>query len=138
MVSEKYGFLPRQEPLFTLPSEYQKVEQLLKEAPIILEDGSAGLLAHGKFGDKVLDDLPLIDVTQITDTRLIEALMRDYTYLASMFLLEPCDVRFRKTGEYGLGRDYLPENIAVPLCHLAKKLNVKPFMEYTNYVVYNW
>ena len=138
MVSEKFGFLPREIPLFDIPESFRKVDELLKAAPIIKEDGSSGLLAHGKFADAVVKDLPLYDASKIEDTRLLEALMRDYTYLASMYILEPCDISFRKTGDYGLGRDRLPSNIAVPLCQIAKKLNIKPFLEYTQYVVYNW
>jgi indoleamine 2,3-dioxygenase len=58
------------------------------------------------------------------------ALYRDYTFVASAYLLEPCDLLYRKTGDYGLGRSVLPKNIAVPLVQVAEKIGAKPFMEY--------
>ena len=138
LVSEQYGFLPREAPLFNLPTEFAKVEEILNRAPFITPDGKVGLLADGKFGETVLKELPLIDVSKYEDSRIVEALMRDYSYLAAMYLLEPCDINFRKTKEYGLGRDHLPESIAIPLCKVAEKLNVKPILEYTQYILYNW
>lgn len=67
------------------------------------------------------------------------ALFRDYTFWASAYLLEPCNILYRKKADYGLGRPTLPRNIAVPLVKLAEKLNAKPFMEYAlSYALYNW
>jgi indoleamine 2,3-dioxygenase len=44
-----------------------------------------------------------------------------------------------KTENYGLGRDKLPANISVPLCQIANKLKIFPFMEYAqSYALYNW
>jgi indoleamine 2,3-dioxygenase len=61
---------------------------------------------------------------------ILIALFRDYTFLASSYLLEPCDIMYRKKKDYGLGRDILPKNIAIPLTIVANKLNAFPFMEY--------
>jgi len=58
------------------------------------------------------------------------ALFRDYTFWASAYLLEPCHLNMLKRGEYGLGRQVLPRNIAIPLHRVADKLGMKPFMEY--------
>jgi indoleamine 2,3-dioxygenase len=60
------------------------------------------------------------------------ALFRDYTFWASSYLLEPCNLSAMKTNDefYGLGRDVLPVNISAPLLLLAEKLKAKPFMEY--------
>lgn len=67
------------------------------------------------------------------------ALFRDYTFWASAYLLEPCDFQFRRDGTYGLGRQTLPRNIAVPLNKIAQRINAKPFMEYAmSYALYNW
>jgi indoleamine 2,3-dioxygenase len=57
------------------------------------------------------------------------ALFRDYSFAASAYLLEPCDVLYRQRKEYGLGRKVLPMNIAVPLNKVAQKIHSKPFME---------
>lgn len=138
MVSKKYGFLPREEPLFDMPPEFNTLDSLLKRAVIIQPDGSKGLLAKGEFGDAVLKELQVIDVSKIENTRLIEALMRDYTFASAMYLLEPCDLQFRKDKTYGLARDHLPESIAIPLCTLANKLGTKPCLEYSNYSLYNY
>lgn len=70
---------------------------------------------------------------------MLAALYRDYTFIASSYLLEPCDMKYRKDGDYGLGRDRLPANVAVPLVHVANKINAKPFMEYAlSYALYNY
>lgn len=59
------------------------------------------------------------------------ALFRDYTFWASAYLLEPCHQHLLRHGDsYGLGRELLPRNIAVPLCKLAARLGMRPFMEY--------
>jgi indoleamine 2,3-dioxygenase len=68
----------------------------------------------------------------------------------SAYLLEPCDLecvfigsrpsavisdifnRYRRSkGQaYGVGRDRLPRNLAVPLKVVADKIGARPFMEY--------
>mmetsp|Transcript_37877 Transcript_37877/g.33894 ORF Transcript_37877/g.33894 Transcript_37877/m.33894 type:complete len:165 (-) Transcript_37877:985-1479(-) len=102
-------------------------------------NGSAGLLQKGEFGDRVLRDLPVLDVSDVEDSALISALFRDYTYMASSYLLEPCHMRYLKDGSYGHGRPKLPKNISVPLWKLAEKLRAKPFMEYAlSYALYNY
>jgi len=139
VVGTKNGFLPRQDPLAELPSKFSKMETLLQEMPLKKTDGSPGLLSKGEFGDRVLRDLPLYDISDIEDTNLLAGLFRDYTFIASSYLLEPCDLKFRKTGEYGLGRDRLPKNISVPLWKVAEKIKGKPFMEYAlSYALFNW
>ncbi|CAG8496327.1 6833_t:CDS:10, partial [Scutellospora calospora] len=130
MVGYKNGFLPRQDPLACLPNRFYALEYLLQKMPIRLPNGEQGLLAKGKLGEAV-KDLPLYDVSSISDQRLLSALFRDYTFLASAYLLEPCDIMYREKKDYGLGRQILPKNIAVPLNNVAKKLYAFPFMEYT-------
>lgn len=133
------GFLPRQEPLAELPKEFSALESLLQRMPLQLLDGTPGLLASGQFGDAVRDELPLYEIDGITDQRLLSALFRDYTFAASAYLLEPCDILHRSHNEYGLGRKVLPMNIAVPLSKVAKKINSQPFMEYAlSYALYNY
>jgi indoleamine 2,3-dioxygenase len=56
-------------------------------------------------------------------------LFRDYTFAASAYLLEPCDIMYKRKDDYGLGRQVLPKNIAVPLAKVSEKINSKPFME---------
>ncbi|OMH82480.1 Indoleamine 2,3-dioxygenase 1 [Zancudomyces culisetae] len=137
-VSGQNGFLPRQDPLEKLPEQYKELEELMNEMPLTANNGK-GLLALGKFGEQVDARLPLYDLTGVTDQRLLAALFRDYTFLASAYLLEPCDIQYLKTGSYGLGRQTLPKNIAVPLEVVAEKIGAKPFMEYAlSYALYNY
>ncbi|KAF9359228.1 hypothetical protein BGX26_012835 [Mortierella sp. AD094] len=138
MVGTQNGFLPRQDPLDVLPKEYEALEQLLQKMPLTLKDGSKGLLALGQFGE-ACKSLPQYDLSNVEDSELLSALYRDYTFVASAYLLEPCDLLFRKRGEYGLGRSVLPKNIAVPLVQVAEKIGAKPFMEYAlSYALYNY
>ncbi|CEG77878.1 hypothetical protein RMATCC62417_12559 [Rhizopus microsporus] len=139
LVGEQNGFLPRQDPLAELPSEFSKLESLLQRMPLQLPDGSPGLLASGQFGDAVRDELPIYDVDHINDQRLLSALFRDYTFAASAYLLEPCDILYRSRNDYGLGRKVLPANIAIPLTKVSSKIRSQPFMEYAlSYALYNY
>ncbi|KAF9334475.1 hypothetical protein BG006_002080 [Podila minutissima] len=138
MVGTQNGFLPRQDPLEKLPEEYKELEELLQKMPLTLPDGSKGLLALGQFGE-ACKSLPQYDLSKVEDSELLSALYRDYTFVTSAYLLEPCDLSYRKTGHYGLGRSVLPKNIAVPLVQVAEKIGAKPFMEYAlSYALYNY
>ncbi|RHZ86954.1 hypothetical protein Glove_42g37 [Diversispora epigaea] len=138
MVGYDNGFLPRWDPMVQLPDKFYALEYLLQKMSIQLPNGKPGLLANGELGEAV-KDLPLYDIKDIFDQRLLSALFRDYTFLASAYLLEPCDIMFREKKDYGLGRQILPKNIAVPLVEVAKKLGAFPFMEYAlSYSLYNY
>ncbi|TPX37016.1 hypothetical protein SmJEL517_g01065 [Synchytrium microbalum] len=140
VVGTKNGFLPRQDPLVKLPPSYEILEDLLQRMPLKLKkDGKPGLLATGGFGDAVHKELPEYDFSNVHDSHLLTALFRDYTFASSAYLLEPCDIMNRKKGDYGLGRDKLPRNLAVPLSVVAQKIGAKPFMEYAqSYSLFNW
>eukprot|EP00123_Amoebidium_parasiticum_P001508 comp12618_c0_seq1/m.7656 comp12618_c0_seq1/g.7656 ORF comp12618_c0_seq1/g.7656 comp12618_c0_seq1/m.7656 type:complete len:496 (-) comp12618_c0_seq1:456-1943(-) len=139
MVGPENGFLPRTTPMPRLPPRFQELENILNDMPLRKDDGSQGLLYDGKLGDVVKAKLPQYDVSDINDSALLAALFRDYTFLASAYLLEPCDLRNRKEGKYGLGREVLPASIAVPLVEVAKKTGAKPFMEYAmSYALFNY
>ncbi|KXS16821.1 putative surface protein with EGF domain [Gonapodya prolifera JEL478] len=139
-VGRANGFLPRKDPIDVLPAQFDSLEHILQRMPVYLRNGGRGLLARGELGDEVLSRFPLLDVSEITDLELLAALYRDYTFLASAYLLEPCDLEIRRTGDsYGLGRPVLPKQIAVPLSILADRLFSKPFMEYAqSYALYNF
>ncbi|KAJ3153314.1 hypothetical protein HDU86_005269 [Geranomyces michiganensis] len=146
-ISEKNGFLPSADPLVALPEKYAVLDSLLQRMPLTKSDGTPGLLATGAFGDAVKTEMPApINVEAETDPALLTALFRDYTFAASAYLLEPCDLHARKTagadgmgGTYGLGRSVLPKSLAVPLAVVSRKLGAKPFMEYAqSYALYNY
>jgi hypothetical protein len=93
MVSTSRGFLPRDEPLARLPEDFNVLESILAQMPIKTFDGSPGLLAQGKLGDTVNTELP--DLSNVIKKHrnnmvLMTALYRDYSFLASAYLLEPC------------------------------------------------
>ncbi|KAJ2993513.1 hypothetical protein HDV02_002277 [Globomyces sp. JEL0801] len=138
-VTPQNGFLPRVDPVKQLPPQFEKMNKLLDEMSLTLPNGEPGLLAKGKFGETVERELPLYNVDDITDQPLLMGLFRDYTYCASSYLLEPCDIMNRTKGSYGPGREVLPKNIAVPLQKISDKIGAKPFMEYAqSYALYNY
>jgi indoleamine 2,3-dioxygenase len=123
MVSTTRGFLPRQEPVVTLPKEFAVLEDLLQRMPIQTLSGEPGLLADFTFGDTVLKELPDLspEVEKYRDDLVImNALYRDYSFLASAYLLEPCHERHMRGEEYGLGRQSLPRCIALPIVKVAE------------------
>ncbi|BEJ17682.1 hypothetical protein CspHIS471_0610830 [Cutaneotrichosporon sp. HIS471] len=138
-VGPKNGFLPTKDPLETLPQEYEAMDTLLENMRLQKKDGKPGLLMTGEFGAAVDRDLPEYDISKVTDGELLSALYRDLTFVASAYLLEPCDLQYRKDKTYGLGRQTLPRNIAVPLHQAAEKIGQRPFMEYAlSYALYNY
>lgn len=122
LVSTTRGFLPRTDPITVLPSAFGPLESLLQRMPIKTLGGRPGLLATGSLGDAVrsLPDLTEKIEEVKADLPLMNALYRDYSFLASAFLLEPCHMSFLKGHGYGLGRDMLPANIARPIARVAK------------------
>jgi indoleamine 2,3-dioxygenase len=123
MVSSARGFLPRAEPMSILPPAFAPLESLLARMPIVTAAGSPGLLATGDLGQAVLDELPdLCDAIEKykADLPLMNALYRDYSFLASAYLLEPCHLRFMRGEPYGLGRQVLPGVVALPIVKVAE------------------
>ncbi|KAF2746274.1 indoleamine 2,3-dioxygenase gamma type [Sporormia fimetaria CBS 119925] len=142
MVSTTRGFLPRQEPVVKLPKKFAVVDSLLNRMPVKTISGEPGLLGTFSFGDTLLKELPDLSdaVDQYKDDLvLMNALYRDYSFLASAYLLEPCHERFVRGGEYGLGRQSLPSSIAMPIVKIAEIAGFKPFMEYAgSYALFNY
>jgi indoleamine 2,3-dioxygenase len=123
MVSTTRGFLPRQEPVTKLPDEFAAVESLLTRMPVKTLSGEPGLLATFTFGESVLKELPELSDTidkYRDDLVVMNALYRDYSFLASAYLLEPCHERYLNGESYGLGRQSLPQSIALPIVKIAE------------------
>lgn len=123
MVSTSRGFLPRAEPVVGLPADLDVVESLLSRMPVKTLSGEPGLLATGDFGAAVHDELPdLTDVIErySADLPLMNALYRDYSFMASAYLLEPCHMRFVRGEGYGLAREVLPVQLARPIKRCAE------------------
>ena len=124
-VSLPHGFLPLTAPLVDLPAPFAPLTSILEQMPIRKLDGTPGLLASFSLGPAVMRELPDLsseveEAVQRGDQRVMSALFRDYCFLASAYLLEPCYERKCEGLEgYGLGRQSLPEQIAKPLVRLA-------------------
>lgn len=91
--------------------------------PIRTASGVPGLLASFTLGETVLSELPdLTDAIEAIkqDSPIVGALYRDYCFLASAYLLEPCHERHIKGEGYGLGRQRLPAVLARPLARVAE------------------
>ena len=129
-ITTSTGFLPYQTSPTTLPKVFQPLQSLLERMPVTKVDGSPGLLATYELGPAVLTDLP--DLTDEVDKVVtadgspelytITALFRDYSFLASAYLLEPCWENWCKDPAkgYGLGRDVLPKAVAKPMYRCAQ------------------
>ena len=123
MVSTSRGFLPRQEPIVELPSEFDALESILTRMPIKTLNGMPGLLATYTLGETVLKELPDLTgaINMYKDNLpLMNALYRDYSFLASAYLLEPCHERYMQGEGYGLGRQTLPSIISLPISRCAE------------------
>jgi indoleamine 2,3-dioxygenase len=130
-VTTTNGFLPVRSPLVELPAVFQPLTDLCNQMPIRKIDGTPGLLAEYKLGS-MIDGTALPDLTndvkellaqECPDLAVITALFRDYSFLASAYVLEPCWESYNKDpkGGYGLGRAVLPRSIAKPLWLTAEK-----------------
>lgn len=152
VISRERGFLPRQDPLVSLPSEFSGLSSLLERMTIHQPADASGhratgLLGKGEFGDAVLDELKpdgpearaVEAAIESSNSHLLAALFRDYCFATSAYLLEPVDRSFRATGLYTQGRSTLPRQLAVPLKKLADKLGHFPYMEYaSSYALVNY
>ena len=129
-VTTSHGFLPTNPPLVDLPAVFEPLATILHQMPIRTEDGNPGLLAKFKLGP-VIDNGALPDLTPEVEAvinapspnlALVTALFRDYSFLASAYVLEPCWESWSKDHDagYGLGRPLLPKCIAGPLIRTAK------------------
>ena len=109
---------------------FSPLTKLLEDLPIVKVDGTPGLLATYQLGaaidrHSVLPDLiahidSLVSDDGKPDLAAVTAAFRDYAFLASAYLLEPCWKRWNEGEEgYGTGREVLPKEIAGPLVKTA-------------------
>ena len=130
-VNYKNGFLPESVPLEFLPERYQPLQDILDNMPVKINSKSGYLDFPGKIFD-VVSHLPnLIDqVQKEDDIKIIQALFRGYSFLASAYTLEPSFQHYRKTGKYGKANNILPEQIAQPFVEVSNMLEVYPWLDY--------
>jgi indoleamine 2,3-dioxygenase len=131
-ISPEYGFLPVSLPLEILPDPYTPLQHLLDQMPVVLGENKFGLLNTPNAIAEAVDALPnmIEHVNKEYDIRIIQALFRGYSFLASAYTLEPAFQHYRNTGDYGKARNILPPQIAQPFCEVAEKLDVYPWLDY--------
>ena len=122
--------MPLRAPRIDLLAGFESIQKLVEDLPVTKADGSRGLLATYQLGDTVdggvLPDLTdaidkLVTPDGEKDLEAVTATFREYAFLASAYLLEPCWERYDRGLEgYGLGRQTLPRCIAGPLTKTAK------------------
>lgn len=141
-ITTSTGFLPYATAPTDLPEVFKPLQTLLEELPVVKLDGSPGLLATYELGpearklpdftaevDKLLVAGP--DGKMVPDLFMITTVFRDYAFLASSYILEPCWERWSKDPDsgYGLGREVLPKAIAGPMYRCGELL-VLPFSSF--------
>ena len=83
--------------------------------------------------------LPELDLSGVNDSRVWQALYRDYSFIVSTYLFEDIHHNLLNTGEYGTGKNnVIPANLAVPLKQTADLVDLYPFLEYSSYALYNY
>lgn len=125
------GFMPLATPQVDLPEVFAPMIKLVEDMPVTKENGTPGLLASYQLGPTIDLANALPDLTEEIDKLVapdgkpdlvaVTAAFRDYAFLASAYLLEPCWERWNKDLQgYGLGRQTLPRQLAGPLVKTAK------------------
>ena len=145
-ITTSTGFLPYQTSPTTLPEVFQPLMSILDRMSVVKQDGAPGLLATYELGPVVESELPdltdevdkLVTADGLPDLYTITALFRDYSFLASSYLLEPCWENWRKSpdGGYGLGRDLLPKAVARPMYRCAQLYVPLSLTYFTYFSVY--
>ncbi|KAJ5895576.1 Indoleamine 2-3-dioxygenase [Penicillium taxi] len=143
------GFLPYATAPVDIPASFKTLQSLVERLPVVRADGTPGLLATYELGPAVKAELTdmtdevekLVMPDGTPDRFTLTAVFRDYTFLASSYLLEPCWENWCKNPDqgYGLGRDMLPQSVARPMYLCAQILDLPPFMSYAaSYALFNY
>ena len=126
------GFLPQHLPLKTLPDTYAALQDILDKMPVQLNATDFGYLHFPNKIEEAVSVLPnYVDaVNAETDVRILQALFRGYSFLASAYTLESSFQHYRETGNYGKARNVLPIQIAQSFVAVADKMDVYPWLDY--------
>ena len=123
----KNGFLPVDTPLEKLPEKYDMINNILDQMQL----SKNGCLCTAGLKEK-LEDLPILDISNVQDKKLLAALQRDYCFLASAYSLETSHLALMKSGNntYGEARNSLPPQLSIPLITLSQKNGTFPWLDY--------
>lgn len=126
------GFLPQHLPLKSLPDTYIVLQDILDKMPVQLSATEYGYLHYPNKIEEAVAVLPnYVDAVKAeNDVRVLQALFRGYSFLASAYTLESSFQHYRATGHYGKARNVLPIQIAQPFVAVAEKMDVYPWLDY--------
>jgi indoleamine 2,3-dioxygenase len=137
-VSKENGFLPIRDPLKSLPNQYKELQELIDKLHVFQNKNTeCDEVEKGILGipDEIVVQVRFIPnyveiIEKETDVFVLQALYRAYTFVTSGFTLEQAYQEFLKSGNYGIARQLLPKNIALPLVLVSRKLDVYPWLDY--------
>lgn len=126
------GFLPEHLPLKVLPDTYVVLQDILDKMPVQLSATEYGYLHYPNKIEEAVALLPnYVDAVKAeNDVRVLQALFRGYSFLASAYTLESSFQHYRATGHYGKARNVLPIQIAQPFVAVSEKMDVYPWLDY--------
>lgn len=116
------GYLPHTDPLLrgALPKEYNQIEEITGELPILLEQHCIRAW---------IDELGVLDIQEDLSGQELDRLMMLYCYLASAYVhAEPGTPPAR----------VIPRGVAIPLVRLSDMLGRPPILLYWAYCLNNW
>lgn len=125
-VGADHGFLPCVEPLARLSEQYKPIQDVVDSLPTFFTSTEAGLI---EAAIAAMDNVNEACIAE-TDVPMLAALFRALTFLCSGYLLAPSHFNKDADGKYGVAHQILPAQIAQPLCTVASKLDVHPFLDY--------
>lgn len=128
-VDSNHGFLSIKEPLEKLPETYSTLQYIISNLHNLIKQDGIKLETLSSLVHSYLKDYSE-EIEKESDIFIIQALYRSYSFLTSAYLLEPAYIEFKLKGEYGKARDFLPRQISVPYCKVAKKLGAFPWLDY--------
>jgi indoleamine 2,3-dioxygenase len=136
-VSKEYGFLPIREPLKSLPTEYNELQDLIDNLHVFQNVNTDTIDKKGVLGipNEIVEKVKFVPdyssvIDKETDVFILQALYRAYTFVTSGFTLEQAYQEFLISGNYGIARQILPANIAKPLVLVSNKLEAYPWLDY--------
>ena len=112
------GFLPSPDPLDRLPEEFAAWEAAAHDLPKLLVTGKARAF---------IDELPLLDASQLQDERTQRRAMVILSFLGHAYV-------------WGEDKpvNLIPAGLAVPWFQMARVLGRPPVLSYASYILDNW
>src|SRR5882757_4186151 len=117
-VSLERGFLPNKDPLLALPAYYQPWDDGARDLPKLLLSGSVR---------PWLASIPKLETDRLLDQRSLDRAMLILSYFGSAWVWGEAEVN-----------DRIPENIAIPWCQVAERLDRPPILSYASHALNNW